>query len=150
MAINEPLLPGLGGGPSVIASQAAIELDHLLLGRASGLFAVQKLAELIESEFQTGTGTGTHSHGAAAVGVMRRALAAANGGTPPTSRVDEVVTQAGQVTQSLKSIVADPEGFKRKNPAEVARMRSFCVAYSEQASGAKRLRGNRPPRRHRR
>jgi hypothetical protein len=109
-----------------LASQAAIDLDDLLLGRRKELTAVKVLAEKIAASLPLG-----QTMDATTAVAVQRALIETPG-LPQTTTVNELVNSAAELTARLSKLVAKPE--PKENPDEVKQLRSFCVALSRSST----------------
>lgn len=137
----------LEGDLSSVACHAAIELDNLLLGKATDLKEVQRLirtiADVIPS-VQEPSSIAPMLKNATTVVLIKRALHDSHPGTSVT-KVDELVTHAKQIAESLNQLVINPKAFTEIQSDELHRMRSFCVALSKHALGSERSRYQTKP-----
>jgi hypothetical protein len=115
-----------------VAAQAALELDHLSLGRPIGFSGTQRLIELI------GTNLPEVAEPVAPNSLFSPATAVALGkafdealGQAPTTRVAELVPQAASFKARLAAVVAKPTEVPK---AEQEALRNVCVALSRQAT----------------
>lgn len=132
---------------SSVACHAAIELDNLLLGRTTDLKEVQRLIHTIADVIPTveePSSTAPMLKNATTVVLIKRALHDSHPGTSVT-KVDELVTHAKLIAESLNQLVINTDAFTEKQPDELLRMRSFCVALSKHALGSERSRYQTKP-----
>jgi hypothetical protein len=124
----------------MLASQAAIELDNLILKKGSGLKAVKQLARLLTNSFGTSEepvsqravpepSTGAHEEPVvrravpdpSTVAVMSRAFDTPGWGRP-VKTVSDLVEEAWGVASGLENA-----GSQINNKGEIARFRAFCA-----------------------
>ena len=112
---------------SFIASQAAIELDNLLLGRPGRFVAVAQLAEYLKSSaIDSGAAQGTGPLDPQTIDVVSRAIDAAGEETLKT--LEELKVHAGRLASELGEMdEASDEG-------KIERLRAFCVSLSQVAT----------------
>ncbi len=119
-----------------LASEAAIELDKLLLREGSNVTAVEQLASLLSRSSESGGTNGEMplllAEPSAAV-VIHRAIADARGVSSMT--IADLVERAQEVARELDEVRREPESFRESRHDELRRMRSFCLALSRTASG---------------
>jgi hypothetical protein len=124
-------VPRIAQGVASIASQAALELDDLYLGRPRGLDAVSLLADdLLNVVVRSGgKGNAVPLLNSSTVVVMKAAIDDSNYGIE--HRIDTVQDLVGQVDTlggTLKSFtVKEPSAI---DPEEIRVLRAFCVALS--------------------
>lgn len=129
---------------SFIASQAAIELDNLLLRTGGGLDAVARLAGCLQrSTGITGGGTETkHLMAPQTIDILSRAIDAS--GDQRITTIDELARRASQIAADLG---ASKSGG---GDDQIKRLRDFCVALSRVAAADRRamldMRPSRPLR----
>jgi hypothetical protein len=133
----EPLFEdrtGLGANDlSSLACLAAIELDEAILGRESGFESARNLAEKINSSLvlvQEGLGFDP-----TAVVIMSRAIQNSCWLSEPATKVEHVITQAGEITRRLLNLTQS--GLRHDPLPDLARLRSFCVVLSKVALAAR-------------
>jgi hypothetical protein len=114
-----------------VAAQAALELDHLSLGRPIGFSATQRLVDLI-GKAVTDVSEPVSPHTllnpgtAVALGkAFHEAL-----GPPAMTRVPELIKQAANFKDRLAAIAASSEGALS---TEIETLRNVCIALSRQA-----------------
>jgi len=112
----------------LLASQAAIELDKLSQGHNVGFKAVSHLSSLLENSIECceDSKPSRSLMDSATVTVVSRALDAAQWGEP-TERVEQLVKQAWEITNGLKT----PASTRVES---VKKMRDFCAALSRCAT----------------
>ena len=119
-----------------LASRAAIELDNIIIEQEGELKAISRLAENIERSC-SGTRATTHPvllcDPSIAV-VLNYAFADSEIVGGKLTTVDELLVQAKEIGSSLRSILADPVGFRQRDLRRLEQMRAFCVALSRRAS----------------
>lgn len=108
-----------------LASQAAIDLDDLLLGRRKELMAVKVLAAKIAASLPSG-----QTMDATTAVAVQRALIETPG-LPQSTTVNELLNSAAELTARLSKLVSEPEP---KDTEEVRQLRSFCVALSRSST----------------
>lgn len=107
-----------------LASQAAIALDELALGRRTELTAITELVQKVQASLPSHQSIDVPT----AVAVQRALVAlpeAAHGTT-----VNELLDSASELTKRLSNLVANDE---HQDIEEIKRLRSFCVALSRSA-----------------
>lgn len=117
--------PGEGPELALLAAQAAIELDSLLIGSAIPLKAVKRLAEVLESSYG---GSSNEDRPASPVhpstaALVRRALDHAHPGRSGTT-IEQLMEEASNLVERLND--PDPSGDR----SEHERLRAFCAALS--------------------
>jgi hypothetical protein len=112
-----------------LASQAAIELDDLLLGRREELAAVGVLIDKIRDGLPHGQPLDTTT-----VMAMQRAFIDTPG-SKETNTVSELQTNAAELMARLSGIVA---GAKNQQATALEQLRSFCVALSKHSTALQR------------
>jgi hypothetical protein len=134
----------LGNSWSALASRAALELDNLLLGRDGKLVAIPWLATELASAVadQKGASDNQVRYNLVKVSVINRAFGVV-GVVPRPTRVDEVVSQAVKLVESLKAVAKDPNGFREQKAEEVKRLRSFCLALARSTLASRNPRADR-------
>lgn len=111
-----------------IASQAAIELDNLLLGKSAHLVAVSQLADYLKSSTASEYkgSAGAHLLNSQAFEVVSRAIDAS--GELAINTFEDFHIRADQLVSQLKgAMLGGDEGI-------IERLRSFCVSLSEVAT----------------
>jgi hypothetical protein len=121
-----------------LASRAAVELDHVVLGRlarAEGLPAVTRLANSLRdwSDVNQPAAPDSALNPTTAV-VLHRALNEYTGHQAPT-HLQEILEKAAEVTERLRLVATQPASH---DPGEVIRLRTFCIDLSKQALAALR------------
>jgi hypothetical protein len=112
-----------------LASQAAIELDDLLLGRRKDLTAVGVLVDKIAAGLPEGKPLD-----ATTVVAIQRALIDTPG-SKQTTTVSELQSSAAEMTARLSGLITE-EDVKGSDVLE--RLRSFCVALSKHSTALQR------------
>ena len=119
---------------SLIASDAAVELDNLLLGKGSDVTSVQRLALLIKEELGSPHGSPITSAPATLV-VMSQAIDDSKMATVQPKTVPELIAKAGEIGLMLMSISNDPHHPQNGDSIEqTKRLKFFCLALSRVAS----------------
>jgi hypothetical protein len=116
-----------------IAAQAALELDHLSLGRPIGFSATQRLVELIShavTDVPEPTSPSSLLNPSTAVALGKAIDETLYAGQARTSRLPELIKQAGRFKDRLAAVVQDPSAA---TAAEKEELRNVCVALSRQA-----------------
>ena len=121
-----------------IASRAAVELDHVVLGRsarAEGLHAVTLLATALRdwSNVNQPAAPDSALNPTTAV-VLHRALNEYTEHQAPT-QLQEILDKAAEVTELLRAVAEHPGS---QNATEIIRLRTFCIDLSKQALAALR------------
>ena len=119
-----------------LASQAAIDLDDLLLGRRKELNAVRVLAKQIATNLPSGQAMDPTT----AVAVQRALIETP--GLPQSTTVSELLTSAAKLTSRLSELVGKQE--PTDNVDEVKQLRSFCLALSRNSTALQRSPYDRP------
>ncbi len=124
----------------MLASQAAIELDNIRLGRSDETPAVDRLRGLLENSIESDPSAPGHRAliDSTTVTLIERALSDSYQTAPKT--LDELLQKACEVADNLKTPVA----------TQIERVRAFCVALSRCASyyqSTNRVRASHPFRR---
>ena len=112
-----------------LASQAAIELDDLLLGRREELTAVAVLVDKIAAGLPEGKPLD-----ATTVVAVQRALIDTPG-SKQTTTVSELQSSAAEMTARLSGLIT---GVDVKAPNVLEQLRSFCVALSKHSTALQR------------
>ena len=112
-----------------LASQAAIELDDLLLGRRKDLTAVGVLVDKIAAGLPEGKPLD-----ATTVVAIQRALIDTPG-SKQTTTVSELQSSAAEMTARLSGLITE-EDVKGSDVLE--RLRAFCVALSKHSTALQR------------
>jgi hypothetical protein len=112
-----------------LASQAALELDDLLLGRRKDLTAVGVLVDKIAAGLPEGKPLD-----ATTVVAVQRALIDTPG-SKQTTTVSELQSSAAEVTARLSGLIT---GSDVKAPNLLEQLRSFCVALSKHSTALQR------------
>ena len=107
---------------ALLAAQAAIELDSLLLGTRIPLTAVTRLAETLQTSIDDSNNEGGAVHPSTAA-VVRHALDHAQA-TPSVATIEQLMLEAWKIVDGVK----DPDSTGDKQRLE--RSRSFCAALS--------------------
>ena len=143
MVIQEPgpqsPLQGLDPNLSFIASQAAIELDNLLLGTSKKLDAVHDLALRLKNSAEEISGSTTMRNlmDPQSIRVFSQAYTETQGES--VSTIDELANKAWRIAGDLDEAKADPQR------QTLERLRSFCVALSRIASAQRMAMMDRKP-----
>jgi hypothetical protein len=121
-----------------LASRAAVELDHIVLGRvdrAGDLSAVTRLATSLRdwSDVNQPAAPDSALNPTTAV-VLHRALNEYTGHKAPT-QLQEILDKAAEVTERLTTVAKQPASL---DGMEVIRLRTFCIDLSKQALAALR------------
>ena len=120
-------LSALDPGLPFLASQAAIELDNLLLGRDVELKAVKQLAERLDQS--TGQVAGTESHRSltdpATITLFNRAVVAS--GKLDVRTVDELASEAGRIAHELQN------SEEKSDKGQIKYLRTFCTHLAQSA-----------------
>jgi hypothetical protein len=134
-------VPLLGWQPeaslSLIACQAAAELDNLMLGKGSELTAVQRLALLISEALQNPQGSTTASTSArpATLVVMHRAIDDSKLATGQRLKtVKELVDKAAEISLMLKTVSESSQDKVQEIAQDLDKLKAFCLALSRIAS----------------
>ena len=112
-----------------LASQAAIELDDLLLGRRKDLTAVGVLIDKIAACLPQGKPLD-----ATTVVAVQRALIDTPG-SKQTTTVSELQSSAAEMTARLSGLITESDV---NAPNLVEQLRSFCVALSKHSTALQR------------
>jgi hypothetical protein len=112
-----------------LASQAAIELDDLLLGRRKDLTAVGVLVDKIAAGLPEGKPLD-----ATTVVAIQRALIDTPG-SKQTTTVSELQSSAAEMTARLSGLITEEDV---KGSDVLVRLRSFCVALSKHSTALQR------------
>ncbi len=112
-----------------LASQAAIELDDLLLGRRKDLTAVGVLVDKIAAGLPQGKPLD-----ATTVVAVQRALIDTPG-SKQTTTVSELQSSAAEMTARLSGLITESDV---KAPSLLEQLRSFCVALSKHSTALQR------------
>ena len=112
-----------------LASQAAIELDDLLLGRRKDLTAVGVLVDKIAAGLPEGKPLD-----ATTVVAVQRALIDTPG-SKQTTTVSELQSSAAEMTARLSGLITESDV---KAPNLLEQLRSFCVALSKHSTALQR------------
>jgi hypothetical protein len=112
-----------------LASQAAIELDDLLLGRRKDLTAVGVLVDKIAAGLPQGKPLD-----ATTVVAVQRALIDTPG-SKQTTTVSELQSSAAEMTARLSGLITESDV---KAPNLLEQLRSFCVALSKHSTALQR------------
>jgi len=107
---------------SVVASQAAIELDSVILGRPFGRFdSIRKIAEFLKCSFEKKVGqAGQMTFDSSTIAVLGNAFDTVMLGHHATT-VEDVVGEAWRMAEHL-------ETTEKSKSGELEQMREFCVA----------------------
>lgn len=134
--------------PSV-ASQAAIELDNLLLERALELTAVARLAEMIRAVAPPAEHPLQIQHlDIGSTLAVNRAAARFAGAAAPT-RLSELLPRVQAFAQRLSDL-AGPATERNKVEGDVRELKAFCLELSRQAATGQRCAHDRPSHPYRR
>jgi C4-dicarboxylate-specific signal transduction histidine kinase len=119
-----------------LASQAAAELDNLLLGKSNQVDALRRLsAQIAESIVNVDQPDAPGSLiDPSAVVVMHRAIGETNTTGVRMTTIHDLIHEATRITQGLESIGRDPEGTKSQAVSVIEKMRDFCLVLSRLAS----------------
>ncbi len=115
-----------------LASQAAVELDNLSLGRGKNLSAVKTLAEKLSqsvTEVDEPSSRSSLLDPVAAVAVSRAIGDLGDSAQP--KQLNDLLSRAGDLTRQLRALAEDATA-----DADIPTLRSFCVALSRHASAA--------------
>jgi len=126
----------LQGDLATVSCYAAGEVDNLILGRANGFSAVKRLIEMIhEALFVQRMGASPESLIDPTTAVaMNRALERSDPALKDNlSTVDQLIEQSKKVAQLLERVSSDPDQVKRKKPEQLRKLRSLCIALSDNA-----------------
>lgn len=123
---------------SSIACRAAIELDNLIIGQQTDLESVRQLAVKITA-LVSGDAGGQSVPNPSAVVVMNRAIHDCHWSSEPPARVDDLVRQAGQITDRLTRLAQGNPQDETHTDIDPAKLRLFCLTLSRLAVGAKVL-----------
>lgn len=138
---QRPQTPLLGRDPhlSFVASQAAIELDNLVLGISTKLDAVKQLAARLKNSTEAVTGSTAKRNlmDPQAIRVFSQAYEETQGESVTT--IDELATKAWNIAGDLNDAKADPTN------QNLEKLRSFCVALSRISSAHRKAIMNRKP-----
>src|SRR6266487_4599571 len=113
-----------------LASQAAIELDDLLLGRRKELTAVSVLVDKIAAGLPKGKPLD-----ATTVVAIQRALIDTPG-SKQTTTVSELQHSAAEMTARLSALVAGTD--VESQSVNLEQLRAFCVALSKHSTALQR------------
>lgn len=113
-----------------LASQAAIELDDLLLGRRTDLSVVSVLVDKISAGLPKGKPFDTTT-----VVAIQRALIDTPGSKQATT-VSELQTSADEVTKRLSNLLT--QANSQSQGTNIEQLRSFCVALSKHSTALQR------------
>jgi len=127
-----------------LACHAAVELDNLILNKSKNLDAVLKLTEVI-SNLGLISNQGQQTNGQLLAHLNPATAVAFNGAISDSklamslTTVQEIMKEADQITQRLKSLFDNPQKAGEEGIEETKKLRSFCLALS------KRSLANDPP-----
>jgi hypothetical protein len=118
---------------SFLASQAAVELDNLSLGRQTRVENVRRLGRILEASVKSTSSVGTRGAfgSTGTLGVFGRAIEASASGHPRLT-MSELIDEAWKMAEQLSA----SSGSEDKN--HLKQLRTFCVALSR-ASASFRL-----------
>ncbi len=120
-----------------LACQAAIELDNLVLGRATTFPSVGRLVAAIAESVPEDDDPGSPSSSldATAALALNRAISEVIPGSAPT-HVTDLVRRVAGITQQLSELVSNPGHSRVNRASELKQMRSLCLALSKHASAS--------------
>lgn len=110
-----------GGDLASMASNAAIALDNLVLGRIPDVASIKQLADSLSDHLKS---KGEMDLTTAVA--LRHAIMKVNH-AERSQTVPELLSNAGELVQRLSRVVADGESIA---PEEIKSLRSLCVALS--------------------
>ena len=116
-----------------LASQAAIELDNLLLGRSVKLDAVNCLAERLENSIEQDSGAGDRRLLMDSATVSAVSVALAESGASNLRTLDDLASEAWQIADDLQN--SNDDG---SDEAKVSRLRTFCTSLARSAVARER------------
>jgi hypothetical protein len=112
-----------------IASQAAIELDNLMLGRMTDLFAAERLADILANSINVDMAGSPESQLNPTTAVaVNLAIADANKQNQFTQLAD-LLNEVGKLTD----VLSQPNTIKNAESNELKKLRNFCLALSKRA-----------------
>jgi len=126
---------GPEGDLATTACRAAIELDDLILERASSLDHVQALSSLLSPSSAPTPDSEEPFHfiSPTTVVVVHRAIDDTGVAGQRLDTVGELLKEAARIGDQLKVLAAGPVTGMRPNGVDLAQMRAFCVALSRRA-----------------
>jgi hypothetical protein len=137
---------------SIVASQAAIELDSVVRGRDSDLVSVCELATVLDNSFST-QNVGRASMPATDSGtllVVERAVSGSSAGAQPEN-VDELLSRVRQMAADLLAVASAKGDLRQVDPDVLKHARDFSAALANASSsylrGLEDLRPTNPFRR---
>lgn len=126
----------------MLASQAAIELDGLILGHQQPLAAAAQLASRLQQSIPDDRSPLPKSLASPAFSLLSEAMV--RGGVtdqPPTS-VDELIREASRIARQLRG----PEDPGDSDKSRLRQLRDFCIALSRCSAAYQRsIHELRPP-----
>ena len=126
--VQGPMGPTLDPELSFIASQAAIELDNLLLRKSSKFTAVAQLAKYLRgsSNGVSGSNPSFNTMDPQTIDVVSRAIDAS--GEDSIKTLEDLRNHAGRLATELTDMKGSSED------GVIERLRSFCVSLSQVAT----------------
>jgi hypothetical protein len=109
----------------LVASQAAIELDNIILGKKKNLKAVRKLAGILKENL--GSSSATHSVSAVpgTLTLVGNAMNTSEYG-PPAKTVAALIDEAANVVENLETSASKGS----RDQEDLPKLREFCAALS--------------------
>lgn len=146
-ASEEAMLWELESDLPSLASQAAIELDNLILGRSSQVEAIRRLAlrigESVERDAEPASALSRLDP--KTVVVIKRAIDDALRLNAPLTTVDELVHETGKIRERLERVSQNPQALQQHGIDSLKQMRAFCLALSRRASAHEQSMDDRKP-----
>lgn len=127
---DERVLNALDPRLSFLASQAAVELDNLRLGKATKLVAVQLLRRRLDNSTELVEGTNDRKMllDAPTVSVLSNAISASR--SQEVRTLAELASEAWQMASDLQKAEEVPADLDKST---IERLRSFCLFLSQNA-----------------
>ncbi|MBI5678298.1 MAG: hypothetical protein HZC52_07380 [Planctomycetes bacterium] len=109
----------------LLASEAAIDIDNLLLGKHPDLMIIRRLAEQLKNSFDVGAtgGSSRSMMDPATLTILSEAVADAT--NKSLQKVEELLNEAAKIAKTLSS------DNPIENREELCQARDFCVALSK-------------------